>query len=143
LGGVATTERLECVLGLAAASLGLALGLLMTVLTVHDFDVFDPINRHPLLVGLHAAHTDLNAAVGFGRWEPEHLADTSADLRRLAVRYDNAGPILEEAAQRIDDAIAGDDRSAASTAHTIVDHLERRVREQLERERRALRLPAA
>ena len=140
---MATTGRLEHVLGLLAASLGLLLGLLMTVLTVNDFDVLDPIDRHPLLVGLHEAHTDLNAAVGFGRWEPARLDDTAAELRLLAVRYDNAGKILEEAAQRIDEAVAENDRASAATAHTIVDHLERRVREQLVLERRALRLPAA
>ena len=140
---MATPGRLEQGLRLAAASLGLILGLAMTVLTAHDVDVLRPIDRHPLIAGLHAAHADLNAAVGFGRWRPEALTHTASDLRRLAVRYDNAGAILEEAAQRIDDARATNDRQAARTAHTIVDHLERRVREQLRLERRALRLPAA
>jgi hypothetical protein len=121
--------------------LGLAFGTMLTVLSLPELGLFDFTRRHPLVIGLHRAHDDLNAAVGYDRWEPEHLEGTADDLRALAVRYDNAGAILEDAATEIDHAVAENDRQSAVVAHRIVDGLEARVRDELRRERERLRLP--
>ena len=125
----------------AIAALGLGFGLLVTLTTIPQLGLLDWTRNHPLVVGLHEAHDDLNAAVGYDKWEPEHLAHTAERLRALAVRYDNAGIVLEDAATQIDDAVAHDDRADAVLAHRIVDGLEHRVRDELRRERRRLHLP--
>ena len=125
--------------GIGAA--GFLFGLLVVLVNVPQLELLDATRHHPLVVGLHRAHDDLNAAVGYDRWEPEALATTAADLRTLAVRYDNAGIVLEDAAANVDEAVREDDRAAAVLAHRIVDGLERRVREELRRERARLRLP--
>lgn len=133
--------KVERVFTIGIAGLGLTFGGLVSLVTVPEAGLFDSTRRHPLLVGLHDAHDDLNAAVGYDEWEPEHLTGTAGELRALAIRYDNAGVILEDAAVQIEEAIAKDDRHSAVLAHRIVDGLERRVREELRRERERLRLP--
>jgi hypothetical protein len=111
--------------------------------TVPQLHLLDTEANHPRIRGLHRAHGDLNAAVGYDRWDPGALAGTAADLRALAVRYDNAAPMLLDAAAQIDRAVADGDRGRAVVAHRIVDGLEHRVREELRRERRRLHLPPA
>jgi hypothetical protein len=125
----------------AIAVLGLLFGLLVTLTTIPQLELLDWTRNHPLVVGLHSAHDDLNAAVGYERWDPRHLVHTAERLRALAVRYDNAGLVLEDAASQIEHAVAAGDRSDAVLAHRIVDGLERRVRDELRRERRRLQLP--
>jgi hypothetical protein len=139
--GVVPRGRVERVTTAAIAALGLAFGLLITITTIPQLELLDSTRNHPLVVGLHSAHADLNAAVGYERWEPQHLAHTATRLRALAVRYDNAGVVLEDAASHIDGAVARDDRTDAVVAHRIVDGLEHRVRDELRREQRRLHLP--
>ena len=134
-------RHVERVMTIGIVVLGLAFGSMLTVLSLPELGLFDFTRRHPLVIGLHHAHDDLNAAVGYERWEPEHLEGTADELRALAVRFDNAGLILEDAAVHIDQAIAENDRQSAVVAHRIVDGLEARVRAELRRERERLRLP--
>jgi hypothetical protein len=133
--------RLQRASSAAVAALGLTFGTFLALTMVPQLHLTDPDHRHPLLVGLHRAHDDLNAAVGYGRWEPAELDGTATRLRVLAVRYDNAAVILEDAASQIDQAVERGERADAVLAHRIVDGLERRVRAELRRERERLRLP--
>jgi len=134
-------ERVERIFTVGIAALGVAFGALLTLLAIPELDLYDFTRRHPLVVGLHHAHDDLNAAVGYDRWEPEHLSGTADELRALAVSYDNAATILEDAAAEIDHPVDENDRQSAVVAHRIVDGLEARVRDELRRERERLRLP--
>lgn len=132
---------LERVVTTAIVALAFVFAVMLTTLSVPDLGLFDPTRRHPLVIGLHAVHDDLNAAVGYDDWEPRHLEGTADELRALAVRYDNAGVILEDAAVQVERALAGNDRWSAVVAHRIVDGLEARVRAELRQEREGRRLP--
>jgi hypothetical protein len=136
-------RHLEQKLTAAVAALGLCFGMWVSVTTIPQLQLFDTTRNHPLMIGLRSAHADLNRATGWGRWEPKELQGTAAELRALAVRYDNAGIELQDAAVAIDTALADDDRERAVVAHRIVAGLEHRARDEILRERARLHLPPA
>ena len=90
-----------------------------------------PLSPHeddPLLAEVAAAHRDLNSAVGWDSWRPRALEKTAATLDRAVTLSDEA-PEMIDAAARVREALAHDDRDAAVAAHRIVAGFELNVRE--------------